>query len=119
MTTISAVEKLDTDKAYAGSYYTIIGAGGSLNEWVEGYTNLLKEHGIGTPKCFFVCEGADVNAFAEKKRGGEIYPSDKFQDDLVFLLFPLKDLDVPVLAMFKLAHEDRWFDDIVDNMRLA
>ena len=31
------------NEAYKGNYYTIIGCGGDLNEWKEGYAQLLKK----------------------------------------------------------------------------
>ena len=31
------------NEAYKGNYYTIIGCGGNLNEWKEGYAKLLKD----------------------------------------------------------------------------
>ena len=33
-------------EAYKGSYYTIIGCAGDLNEWATGYRELLGERGI-------------------------------------------------------------------------
>lgn len=41
---------------------------------------------------------------------------DPFRDDLTVLTFPLDGLHVGKLAMFKLTMEDRWFDDVTDNM---
>lgn len=35
------------DKAYKGSYYTITGTGGDINEWKEGYQDLLDKENIG------------------------------------------------------------------------
>ena len=37
------------EKMYEGSYYTIVGCGGDLEEWKNGYNKLLNEHGIGIP----------------------------------------------------------------------
>lgn len=95
--------------AYNGSYYTIIGCGGNLNEWATGYRELLEERGIGTHKEFITFKGADMN---------KIYGltgDNSYNNELTFLMFPLDTLDVEKLAIFKLQACDRWFDDIVDN----
>lgn len=49
--------------AYDGSYYTILGCAGDLNEWTAGYQELLETRGIGTPKEFITFKGADMNEF--------------------------------------------------------
>ena len=41
----------------------------------------------------------------------------KIKPGLTFLLFPLTDLNTGKLAMFKMRMQDRWFDDIINNMR--
>lgn len=108
----------DLDQAYQGSYYFIAGAGGDLSEWTEGYEKLLREQEIGTPSTWYRTVGAAVNRYAER-RGGfgfQLDKGDDFQDDLTILLFPLDGLHPGRLAMFKLAMQDRWFDDVVDNM---
>ena len=48
-------------KAYDGSYYTIIGAGGDLEEWKTGYADMLSEKNIGSVKEWIVFKGADMN----------------------------------------------------------
>jgi hypothetical protein len=55
--------------------------------------------------------GAAVNLFAGA--GGD-YPL-----DTVVLLFPLTGLDPHKLPIFKIRMEDRWFSDVIDNMRAA
>lgn len=95
-----------------GSYYTITGAGGDLNEWVEGIEKLLAEKEIGKPKRWYTTTGADVNEYVHPAREDDRYP-----DDLTFLMFPLDGLDISRLAIFKIRMEDRWFDDIVQNIR--
>lgn len=97
------------DELYKGSYYTIIGCGGDLEEWKKGYTNLLQEKEIGTIKEWVTFKGADVNS--KYKLTGD----NRFKDDLTFLAFPLDGLDVSKLALFKLEMNDRWFDDIISN----
>lgn len=113
---------LDSDtlsEAFGGSYYTIIGAGEPLDEWVDNYEQLLWDKVDGKPVEWFTTTGEAVNAFAAKTNGGEIHPRDKFKPELPFLLFPLTDLNVGRLAMFKMAMQDRWFDDIVQNMQVV
>lgn len=97
--------------AYDGSYYTIIGCGGDLQEWKDGYQKLLDEQNIGTITKWIEFKGKDMNE--ELQLNGQ----DKYRDDLQFLAFSLDGLNVGKLAMFKLQMGDRWFDDIVDNMR--
>lgn len=97
-------------RAYDGSFYTISGAGGDAQEWVDGYEKIMKDQEIGTPVEWFQTSGACINLFAGDN-------NDPYPDDLNILLFPLDGLEVGRLAMFKIAMEDRWFDDIIDNMR--
>lgn len=97
------------NNAYEGSYYTIIGCGGDLNDWKVGYEELLAKEGVGKPKEWHSFTGADMND--EYSLTGE----NRYPDDLTFLCFPLDGLDIGKLAMFKLRMGDRWFDDIVNN----
>ncbi|MED4061724.1 hypothetical protein [Priestia megaterium] len=99
----------DFNKMYNGSYYTIEGAGGDLNEWKDGYQKMLTEQGIGTITEWVEFTGKEMND-TYGLTGNNRYP-DNFQ----FLAFSLDGLDVSKLAMFKLRMRDRWFDDIVDN----
>ena len=55
------MKKVNLKDAYNGSYYTIEGAGGDLQEWVDGYNSMLEEQGIGKPIEWFTCKGRDVN----------------------------------------------------------
>ena len=103
----------DLDPAYKGSYYTIPGAGGDLAEWTTGYEDLLAKENIGKPTVWYTTTGAAVNSYA----GEGVAARDQFPSDLTFLLFPLDGLNAGKLAMLKLAMADRWFDDIIDNMR--
>lgn len=104
----------DLEAAYAGSYFTILGAGGDLNEWIEGITDVLAEKGIGAPQGWFTTTGKDINEFAEAR--GNVAYHQHFQDDLTVLMFKLDGLDGGKLAMFKIIAAARWFDDVVDNM---
>lgn len=101
----------DLSKAEAGSYYTISGAGGDVEEWRAGYEEMLRGIGAGKPKVWYQVTGRDINVYAD--------PSwqDAYPDDLTVLMFPLDGLDVGKLAIFKIEMQDRWFDDIVQNMR--
>ena len=94
---------------YDNSAYTITGCAGNLKEWTDGYNEMLKEEGIGQVDKFYSFTGGQMNDQYHLK-GNTRYPN-----DLQFLAFKLDGLDVGKLAMFKLLHEDRWFDDIVDN----
>lgn len=113
------VPEADLQVAYDGSWYCIAGAGGELSEWTVGYEKLLASEDIGKPTGWFQTTGAAVNAFAERKHGGLLVARDAFQDDLVILLFPLDGLVVGTLAITKILMEDRWFDDVIDNMQVA
>ena len=109
---MTIIDKADLGFADAGSWYTIVGAGGDLQEWVDGVEKLLAEKGIGKPTAWYQTSGKDVNEYARPTRN-----QDAFQEDLTFLMFPLDGLKVGKLAVFKLAMQDRWFDDITANMR--
>ena len=104
------MNKTDFIKFYEGSYYTITGCGGNIDDWIVGYCNLLGREGIGSDICFIHFTGKDYNE-AFHLTGNNRYP-----DDLNFLCFPLEGIrDIGKLAMFKITMGDRWFDDIVDN----
>ncbi len=98
-------------KAYEGSYYTIIGAGGDLQECKDGYNELLEKEEIGhvNDNDFITFSGKDMND--EFNLTGD----NRYPDDLTFLAFPLDNLNISKLAIFKLKMQDRWFDDVVDN----
>ena len=96
-------------QAYNNSYYTIVGCGGDLKVWKEGYEKLLSLENIGTISEWIQFTGRDVNEVFDLK------DNNKFKDDLVFLAFPLNDLNIEKLAIFKIKMHDRWFDDIIDN----
>jgi hypothetical protein len=104
-------------KAFNHSWYLISGTGGDLSEWVSGYEGLLAEKEIGKPKFWATTDGASINAFAQSRLGSEITPSDRHPDDTVFLLFPLDGLDIAKLALFKIRTDDRWFDDVIQNVK--
>ena len=97
--------------AYNGSFYTITGCGGNLDEWTNGYCRLLKEKGVGEPEGVITFRGKDMN-MEYGLTGDNAYP-----DGLTFLMFPLTGLNMGRLAIFKILMSDRWFDDIVDNNR--
>ena len=97
--------------AYEGSYYTILGCAGDLNEWTSGYGDMLEHLSIGTPKEFYTFKGADMNEHYE------LTGNNAYRDDLTGLMFPLDGLDTAKLSMFRLRAQDKWFDDIVDNNR--
>lgn len=117
MTDIQFADVADLKAAYEGSYYFIAGTGDPLEEWVSGYEGLLKEQEIGTPTKWLKTNGATINTFADS--GAHfIQPRDRFAGDLTCLLFPLDGLHGGRLAMFKIQMQDRWFDDVIQNMRM-
>ena len=109
----STLGMADLAAAEKGSWYTILGVGGDPQEYVRGYEEMLVEQGIGKPKAWYKSTGADVNKYV----GDDVLPRDQFQRSLNILVFPLDGMDVSKLAMFKLRMQDRWFDDVVGNMR--
>ena len=96
-------------QAYDGWYYTILGAGGDLNEWMDGYQELLDKEGIGKVRQWYKTTGKVLN---------DKWPltgDNRFEDDLTILMFDYTDMNVGKLAIFKLKMEDRWFTDVIDN----
>ena len=63
------------NEMYEGSYYTITGAGGDLNEWVKGYEDLLSEAEIGTPIEWYSFTGKQMNEHYSLS-GSKAYPLD-------------------------------------------
>lgn len=111
--TTRQIEKANLAKAQAGSWYFIAGCGGSLDEWIEGYEKALAEKGIGKPVAWYWTTGAEINELK-----GMIYGArDAFPADLTCLLFPLDGLNVGKLAIFRIEWQDRWFDDVLANMK--
>lgn len=108
-TRVTSPKKIDFDKLYKGSYYTIVGVGGNLKEWKTGYQTLLAEKNIGTIKGWVTFKGKDMNDFYNLTK------NNRYPQTLTFLAFPLTGLDLGKLAIFKMKMGDRWFDDIVDN----
>ena len=94
---------------YDGSWCTVIGAGGDINEWKEGLNGTLAEKEIGHVIEWQVFFGREMNE--EYGLTGD----NRYPDDLTFLAFPLDGLDIKRLAIFKLVAGFHWFDDIVDN----
>lgn len=105
----------DLKQADDGSFYTICGAGGDLEDWVTGLTELLEKEAIGKPLAWFQTTGREVNRYAG--RGYLLADRDMFASDLTILMFDWQGMDMSRLAIFKIKMEDRWFDDIVANMR--
>ena len=92
-----------------GSYYTITGAGGDIQQWIDGYNELLEKESIGIPKEWCLFHGSDMN------REYQLNYDVQYANDLVFLAFSSEGLDIGKLAIFKMKMKDRWFDDIVKN----
>lgn len=114
-----ALTAANLSEAEAGSYYTIRGAGGPLGEYIAAVEGVLEREEIGKPQEWFTTKGYEVNEYARLTRHGEIVPEDKFQSELVFLMFPLDGLHIGKLAILRLRMGDTWFDDMVQNMRVV
>lgn len=93
----------------SASAFTIEGAGGNLNEWMEGLNEEMTKLGIGDVNTFYTFKGKLMNdTYA-------LTGSNRYPDTLTFLCFRLDGLNVGKLAMFKMQFGARWLDDIVDN----
>lgn len=115
---ITALDASTLDQAFKGSYYTISGAGGDLADWITGYEGLLAEQKIGKPTQWFSTTGAEVNAYF-LRTGRYPHPNDLFQNDVTLLMFPLDGMSAGgKLPLFKIQMQDRWFDDIIGNMKM-
>lgn len=101
--------KEELQKLVNTSAYTITGAGGDLNEWINGYNKLLEKEQIGKPSSWYKFTGKLMND-AYDLSGDNRYPN-----DVTFLSFSLDNLNLGKLAIFKLRMGDRWLDDIVSN----
>jgi hypothetical protein len=109
--TTDVINEADLSAAYDGSYYFIAGTGGDLMDWVNGYHDMFLDLEIGWPIAWYKTTGKAVNEFAGEN-------DNPFPDDLTCLLFPLDGMKIGKLAMLKLTMQDRWFDDVIDNMRV-
>lgn len=93
----------------SASAFTIEGAGGDLNEWMNGLNEEMAKVNIGNVNTFYTFKGKLMNdTYA-------LTGKNKYQDTLTFLCFRLDGLDVGKLAIFKMRFGARWLDDIVDN----
>jgi hypothetical protein len=99
-------------EAYNGSYYTIIGCGGNLEEWKEAYTKFLHDSNIGelTENDWIEFSGKDLTEIFE------LTGDNAYNANLQCLAFSLKNItNITALSIMKVYQNDRWFDDIVDN----
>lgn len=97
------------EKAYKGSYYTILGVDNE-KEYKEGYQKLLNELNIGKVKEWYSFTGKEFNEYYN------VTGLSAFRPGLHILCFPVEGLNINKLAIFKLKMQDKWFDDIVDNL---
>lgn len=95
--------------AYDGWFYTILGAGGKLSDWYNGYQELCTKEGIGKIKQWYKTKGKVLNT------AYDLQGKERFPDDLNILMFDYRGMNVGKLAMFKLRMGDRWFNDVIDN----
>jgi hypothetical protein len=111
----SLTEKITSDvvelfkKAYEGSFFTIVGVGGDIQEWKDGLNEMFAKEEIGQVKEFFTFKGSEMNEWAH------LTGDNAYDEDNTFLMFSLDGLKTSKLAMFKLKFGARWFDDIVNN----
>lgn len=100
--------------AYFGSYYTIIGAGGDPQDWINGYNNAIQK----SLDPYFDITQEDVLVFSGAEMNSLLNLTDKnrYSDDLTFISFSFNTChQIGKLAFFKMQNGDRWFDDIVAN----
>ena len=84
-------------------YLILQGCGGNLNNWVDGFTKMLKDEGIVSDSFSF----------------DKVYSFEN--DNLINLAFSLnnKEIDIGKLAIFRLKIRDilgaMWLSDYIDN----
>lgn len=91
------------------SAFTVIGAGGDLNEWCIGLNEMLADEKIGQVTEFYHFKGKLMN------KTYDLTGNNAYKEDITFLSFKLDGLNVSKLALFKLRFGARWLDDIVSN----
>lgn len=99
------------NQAYDGWFYTILGAGGDLNEWFKGYQEICDKEKIGKIPQWYQTTGKVLND------AYDLQGKNRFKANLTILLFSYEGMNVGKLAMLKLKMGDRWFTDIIDNSR--
>jgi len=111
---MSEVSTLTTEEQlkeiYMKSQSTIVGAGGPIQEWIDGISEWMKENDFGEMSGIVVFKGKDVN------RIWNLEGNNRFQDDVTFLSWSndkIKNMNRYCIERFKMGI--RWFDDIIDN----
>ena len=115
MTKYTLTEVKDADtlcELENASAFTVIGAGGDLNEWCIGLNEMLANEKIGQVTEFYRFKGKLMN------KTYELAGNTAYNEDITFLSFKLDGLDIGKLAMFKLKFGARWLDDIVSNNKI-
>ena len=105
--TISTEQEIK--EVYNNSYSTILGAGGDLQEWVDGISKWMKENDFGEMSNIVTFKGKDVN---------DIYGfegDNRFQDDLIILAWANNKIKLNRYCIPRLQMGIRWFNDIIDN----
>lgn len=98
--------------AYLGSYYTVLGCGGDINDWKNGYKKLLAEDEIMD----LDIDSIIVFSAGELNKEFNLTGTNAYPNDLTCMMFPLNNVQsIGKLAMFRLRMDDKWFDDIVAN----
>lgn len=111
--TLTEVKDADTlSELENASAFTVIGAGGDLNEWCIGLNEIFAGEKIGQVTEFYSFKGKLMNE-TYRLTGYTAY-----NEDITFLSFKLDGLDVGRLAMFRLKFGAKWLDDIVSNNKM-
>lgn len=107
------IKTISTEKEikelYDNSYSTILGAGGDLQEWVDGITNWMKENNFGEMSNIVTFKGKDVNDLYN------LEGDNRFKDDLTILAWSNDKIDMGRYCIPRMQMGIRWFDDIIDN----
>lgn len=96
-------------EVYNNSYSTILGAGGDLQEWVNGITEWMKENNFGEMSNIVTFKGKDVNKIWDLK------DNNKLPNDLTILAWSNDKIDLNKYCISRMQMGIRWFDDIIDN----
>lgn len=97
------------EEMYQNSFYTIVGAGGDINDWKRQIQSMLNLNNIGHVRKWIAFTGDEMN------KHYHLTDDNAYPDDLHFLAFSPEGLNIGKLAAFRMQMRDRWFDDIVAN----
>lgn len=108
----------DLDEVFGGTTWLLL-VGVDPEGWAEGFTELMKESGIGEPRQWYRSTGARMNAYLwpnDNPRNGR---HDYFKARAGFAMCSLDGLDPGRLAMLRLRYVEnaKWSDDFLANQR--